>query len=114
MTGVVPLPNFASEAHDARLYVEVGQVYRLRLLAVPGHQCHSYQLIHSFQDWPSLISRPLPHPLKVLSDNYVAVYVGPLHQDMKSFLKEVTNKVEPQKIFEIVQLEIPVKKYQAE
>jgi hypothetical protein len=44
----------------------------------------------------------------------VAVYVGPLHQDMKSFLKEVTNKVEPQKIFEIVQLEIPVKKYQAE
>jgi hypothetical protein len=44
----------------------------------------------------------------------VAVYVGPLPQDMKSVLKEVSNKVEPEKIFEIVQLGIPVKKYQAE
>ncbi len=45
----VCLPDFAGETHHARLNVQVGQIYRLRLLAAPAHASHSILPVAEFE-----------------------------------------------------------------
>ncbi len=47
----VCLPDFAGETHHARLNVQVGQIYRLWLLAAPAHAPHAILHVVKLKDW---------------------------------------------------------------